>query len=1332
MAFALDLLQPLGGQSRIGKSPQEWGYRSMDPAAVVATAGYFNAARSLLVAGDVITRLTVDGAGVVVSSGTHVVLNVPPFGPVSVSVSTELNVTPGAGDSTGGGGTGTGTGTAPFVLAAPAISGTAKVGATLTITPAVFGGDPAPAVTRELLRDGTPVSGYAGALSYTVVQADQGTHLAIRETASNGVLPQAVAVSAPTAEVAAAGGTVTPPAETRPRVFVTTDCGGSDKDDDQALAILLLYSDVINVVGISLNNVDSRITGSNLARARGLVDSGYALDYPFLSTLSADYPTPAAIKARMVQGALGQWPSSSAVGPATDGSAALVAAAQAAAAAGVPLWVLNWGGEQEVARAIYDAPDIVPTLRLYSISNQDPQASAWLQGQMAAGMPARNLFRIMNMTTFRGVYMTASSNVPKTPYAESRWLGYGWLGSAMYEACRHLHVAVTTTVTNGFKAGDLPSLLYVLDQVARGVGPADGGWGGQFAPNTALAPNAWIDRTDNVLQGYAGAGTVAQYQDTFLAAITARVQRTPRMPAVWISSTPITAAEGSSGTTTQTWSIALGGLTTGTTVVGWTVAGYGTNPSDPADFVGGVFPSGSVTFAPGETSKTVPVPVLPDSSAEANENYILTLTPGSGYQVIQDPAAGHGVRGQAIGTITNDDSSGTPVTALFVGDSMMAGYKANSRSAGGNTTTNRVNPADRRDLAWPKKLCDTLNAAGTWAVTQAGWPVTGQTLQACIDDFEYQVGAPLDAATGAVVVLLMLGSNMDTGDGLPELYARTATLCGMIKARKAAARIVLLGYPWQRGSTPAKSADFTIPHGQNLAATYQALGADRYFSFAVDPFDTPAKAASATYFHTDEVHWIEAGHTKAAELVRPTVEAAFAAAVAPAYPASLIWLGPAGTVAADAAAGAAVGRIGGLMAGMSTAWASNTAAFALAGNALTRSGSGSLAAGTAQVTVSGVHPTLGAKAYQLPVVVTAASSLPVVSIGAGQTVTEGSGTALVFPATRTGADLTGASSATVSITFVTASGADLGTLPTVVSFAAGETSQTITIPVLDDTIYEGTETLKVVLSNPVGCTIGTAEATGTILDNDPAPGPTVLALDSFAGMATGDALLGRVAPVGGTWRRPLLPRYPAQSGTNAAPPVPVVSDGAGAVQVASTHWDQTSPNDTAWKPGEHQFTLPSPVRDGYTECVFQVEDSTDQAGVTIREVESDGTRLSIVVAVNSGNFRAEIRRLNAGTGAGTDSTSRLLYAVVVLGPVAYGTPTHLGVEAVGTALRFYSGATELTPASNQNGGTISGNTLTIPAAQNVAGHPGIQHRNRGRILAVRHSDAFQSTPLAAA
>ncbi|MGX9964169.1 Calx-beta domain-containing protein [Roseomonas sp. F4] len=81
---------------------------------------------------------------------------------------------------------------------------------------------------------------------------------------------------------------------------------------------------------------------------------------------------------------------------------------------------------------------------------------------------------------------------------------------------------------------------------------------------------------------------------------------------------------------------------------GWSVRGTGVNPADAADFLGGVLPSGVVTFAAGQAEQTIKVRVLRDAVQESDEGFSVILAAPStpGIRVIS---------GVANGIIRNDD-----------------------------------------------------------------------------------------------------------------------------------------------------------------------------------------------------------------------------------------------------------------------------------------------------------------------------------------------------------------------------------------------------------------------------------------------------------------------------------------------------------------------------------------------------------------------------------------------------------------------------------------------------------------------------------------------------
>lgn len=119
---------------------------------------------------------------------------------------------------------------------------------------------------------------------------------------------------------------------------------------------------------------------------------------------------------------------------------------------------------------------------------------------------------------------------------------------------------------------------------------------------------------------------------------------------------------------------------------------------------------------------------------------------------------------------------------------------------------------------------------------------------------------------------------------------------------------------------------------------------------------------------------------------------------------------------------------------------------------------------------------------------------------ASYTVNEGGGSAVITVA-RTGnasgaVSVNYATSDTLPITNncldklgIASARCDYATTTGTLQFAAGETSKTITIPIVDDAIVEGNETFSITLNNPQGATLGTpATATITIIDNDTVAG----------------------------------------------------------------------------------------------------------------------------------------------------------------------------------------------------------------------------------------------------
>ena len=114
------------------------------------------------------------------------------------------------------------------------------------------------------------------------------------------------------------------------------------------------------------------------------------------------------------------------------------------------------------------------------------------------------------------------------------------------------------------------------------------------------------------------------------------------------------------------------------------------------------------------------------------------------------------------------------------------------------------------------------------------------------------------------------------------------------------------------------------------------------------------------------------------------------------------------------------------------------------------------------------------------------ASGPGISVADAQ-VHEAEGAVLSFRVT-----LDAAQTSTVSVRYATSdgtavAGSDYVARSGALRFVPGETSKTVSVPVLNDTHDEGSETLTLTLSDPFGAQLADGTATGTIANTDPIP-----------------------------------------------------------------------------------------------------------------------------------------------------------------------------------------------------------------------------------------------------
>ncbi|MBL8809581.1 MAG: S8 family serine peptidase [Planctomycetaceae bacterium] len=125
----------------------------------------------------------------------------------------------------------------------------------------------------------------------------------------------------------------------------------------------------------------------------------------------------------------------------------------------------------------------------------------------------------------------------------------------------------------------------------------------------------------------------------------------------------VTVTEGNSGTTAATFTVTLSMVSTGTVTVNFATSD-GTAVST-SDYVSN---SGSLTFAPGETAKTIDVTINGDTTVESSETFLVTLSGASGATLADS---------EGVGTIQNDDTP--PVPAISIGDVSVVEGNRNSK-----------------------------------------------------------------------------------------------------------------------------------------------------------------------------------------------------------------------------------------------------------------------------------------------------------------------------------------------------------------------------------------------------------------------------------------------------------------------------------------------------------------------------------------------------------------------------------------------------------------------------------------------------------------------------
>ncbi|MFO0800037.1 MAG: Calx-beta domain-containing protein [Gemmataceae bacterium] len=585
----------------------------------------------------------------------------------------------------------------------------------------------------------------------------------------------------------------------------------------------------------------------------------------------------------------------------------------------------------------------------------------------------------------------------------------------------------------------------------------------------------------------AGSGIQDAAQNT-LAAAASDTWLTATTPTVSVSD--VTAGEGGGP---AVFTVTLSGPSPDTILVPYATAD-GTAAAG-ADYTAA---SGTLTFAPGETSKTVSVALLNDTRDEPDETFVLNLgTPTNAIITV----------GQGVATITDDD----PTPSLSIsgvtqaeGDSGATAFvfTVTLSAASGRVVSVNYATADGTATAGGdySAASGTLTFAPGETTKSVSVLVTGDVRDEADETFTLALSGAANATVATTSGLgtivdddptptLSVGSvSLAEGTGGTTAFAFTVTLSA------ASGRAVTVNYATADGTATgadyaATSGALTFAAGETaktvtVLVTGDALDEDdEMFTFGLSGATNATLATASglgTIMDDDAAPGVSINSASAVEGNSGATPLVFTVTLSAAS-------GRAVTVNYATADGTATGADYVATSGALTFAPGETAktvTVLVTGDALDEDDEtfslGLSAASNA--TVAAAAGTGAIRDDDLP---------PVLSVNS-VSLTEGDGgtAPMVFTVS-----LSAPSGKPVTVNYATAGGtataADFAATSGTLTFAPGETSKTVTVLVTGDVLDEADETFTVGLSGSTNAAVGTATGTGTILDDDPTPALSV-------------------------------------------------------------------------------------------------------------------------------------------------------------------------------------------------------------------------------------------------
>lgn len=245
----------------------------------------------------------------------------------------------------------------------------------------------------------------------------------------------------------------------KPRILVSSDIGGTDPDDFQSMIHLLMYADLFQIEGL----VSSPFGNGRKSDILDMITL-YEKDLDLLRKQSSGFDDPDFLRSVCKQGAISAAPYKGFSVP-TEGSEWIIKCASQVSEQ--PLWILVWGGIEDLAQALHDAPEIKENIRVYWIGGPNKKWSVNAYSYIAEHHP--DLWMIEANSTYRGWFMDADSpaDITGEAYYNNYIDGRGAMGRAFINY-----------YGGNIKMGDTPSLAYLMSGDPED--PFSESWGGSF------------------------------------------------------------------------------------------------------------------------------------------------------------------------------------------------------------------------------------------------------------------------------------------------------------------------------------------------------------------------------------------------------------------------------------------------------------------------------------------------------------------------------------------------------------------------------------------------------------------------------------------------------------------------------------------------------------------------------------------------------------------------------------------------------------------------------------------------------------------------------------